>query len=180
MCTVVRSIDSVSPAAAFVAEHQQQIIRYGNGFFSRLSQEKREDAVQMLLVYCLEHHHTLRLADAVSAKSVINRWIYFQCMAVKKLMYTHQKIDEKVRRHTLLFIQEEHQEIETRIADAAAAELIDRLYDMANEDEKTAIIAATLEMKGKAALKAKMPVWRQEKLLRQLGHRAEAAGIHLY
>ena len=207
MCTVMQQM---SPAAAFVAKHYDQIVKYGNRFFRCLPDGNREDAIQALLLYCVEHHHQLRLEDARNPKAVISNWIYFQCAAVRKLTLNKVKNAEKAKhaycidnnlesvyefgdsvekdgskgrklmktyRKAFLVLTGEEAYSNLRIDDMEAAELIDRLYDMASEEEKSAMIAVELELDARESKKAGVPVKKQMELLRRLGQRAEAAGI---
>lgn len=180
MCTM-KLIDPAAASAAasaFVAEHYDQIVKYGNRFFRCLPEGNLEDAIQALLLYCVEHHHQLRLEDARNPKAVISNWIYFQCVAVRKNTFSKVNHFEKAKKQTALFMlagEETHSTM--RIADTAAAELIDRLYDMATDEEKSAMIAVELELDAGASKKAGVPIKKQMELLRRLGQRAEAAGI---
>lgn len=207
MCTVMQQM---SPAAAFVAKHYDQIVKYGHRFFGSLPDGNREDAIQALLLYCLEHHHQLRLENARNPKAVISNWIYFQCAAVRKLTFNKVKNAEKAKkayvkgndleaiydvgdtvdgrgykqrgmmisyRKAFLVLTGEEAYSNLRIDDMEAAELIDRLYDMASEEEKSAMIAVELELDARESKKAGVPVKKQMELLRRLGQRAEAAGI---
>jgi len=179
MCSRPLGSPTGSPAADFVAQRYSQIVKYGSRFFRSLPEERKQDAIQELLRYCLEKHDGLRLDDARNPEAVISNWLYFQCAAVRKLAFSQVKQEDKVTNVAMLYYTGENAYSTIRVADAAAAELVDRLYGMATEDERSAMIAMELELSAGEARKMKMPVEKQKQLLRNLGRRAESAGISM-